>query len=132
MRSAEYDALMGALPDFVTANTILYCRDWDATVRFYRDGLGLPVTMANNWFVEFALTDTARLSVADERRATIRSCRTDGLTIALQVSELETARAGAVAAGLEPTEIKDHPWNARVFYLRDPEGHRVEIWEPVS
>ena len=23
-------------------------------------------------------------------------------------------------------------WNARVFYLFDPEGHRIEIWQSVK
>ena len=56
-----------------TANTILYCAEWAAAVAFYRDTLGFPVTFANDWFVEFALTDTARLSIADVRRATVPS-----------------------------------------------------------
>ena len=51
-----------------TANTILYCQAWAATVAFYRDHLGLPMTHTSDWFVEFALTTTARLSIADEGR----------------------------------------------------------------
>ena len=31
--------------------------------------------------------------------------------------------------GLEPTRIQEHPWDARVFHLFDPEGHRIEIWQ---
>jgi hypothetical protein len=31
--------------------------------------------------------------------------------------------------GLEPTAIENHPWNARVFYLFDPERHRIEVWQ---
>jgi len=34
--------------------------------------------------------------------------------------------------GLKPTIIKKHPWNARVFYLFDPEGDRIEIWQSVK
>ena len=50
------------------ANTILYCRRWEATVAFYRDPLRLPVTHHTDWFVEFRLTDGAYLSVADASR----------------------------------------------------------------
>ena len=116
--------------DFVTANTIIYCRDWEATVRFYRDALGLPVSMANDWFVEFCLTATARLSVADERHATIKSCGKNGITIALQVEDIDGARARTAEAGMDPSETKDHAWGARVFYVYDPEGHRIELWQP--
>ncbi len=40
---------------------ILYCRQWNNTVEFYRDLMKLPVSFSNNWFVEFLLTETSRL-----------------------------------------------------------------------
>jgi catechol 2,3-dioxygenase-like lactoylglutathione lyase family enzyme len=113
-----------------TANTILYCRKWETTVRFYRDGLGLAVLFANDWFVEFALTAGARLSIADESRSSVKSCEKKGITLALEVEDIGAARAYAHQNGLHPTIIERHPWNARVFYLFDPEGHRIEFWEP--
>ena len=118
--------------DLVTTNTILYCRQWESCVRFYRDRLGLPMGMANEWFVEFVLTDTARLSLADERRASVKSAGEAGLTLTLQIDDLEAARAMAIEAGIDPTEIRDHPWGARLFNVYDPEGRRIEIWQPVG
>ena len=53
------------------ANTILYCRRWEATVAFYRDPLRLPVTHHTDWFVEFHLAAASYLSIADASRATI-------------------------------------------------------------
>ena len=64
-----------------TANTILYCHAWTETVAFYRDQLGLPITFESDWFVEFAPTGSARLSIADERRATIKSSHGAGITL---------------------------------------------------
>ena len=116
-----------ALTEIRTANTILYCARWSETVTFYRAVLGLPVTHATDWFVEFALGDGARLSVADERRATIASAGGRGITISLRVEDVVSARAELVAAGVETTELQDL-WGARVIYLYDPEGHRIEIW----
>ena len=120
--------------DLLTANTILYCRQWDATVRFYRDELGLSVTFAADWFVEFRLAPDSRLSVADEKRASIKSSGGSGMTMSLQVGDIGAAWEHAEKRGLKPTAIKQHPWHARVFYLLDPEGHRIEIWQrsPVS
>ena len=115
--------------DALAVNLILYCREWEDTVRFYRDGLGLPVTMAKDWFVEFQLGAGSRLSVADERRASIKSCGGSGLTVAIQVADIDAVWKTAQAKELKPTEISDHPWSARVFYLVDPEGHRLEVWQ---
>ena len=80
------------LRNLITTNTILYCKKWDATIRFYRDGLQLPVIFATNWFVEFALTASSRLSIADEKHSTIKSCGNEGITIALQVENIDAAR----------------------------------------
>lgn len=114
---------------FKITNTILYCENWDQTVSFYRDRLGLPVNFANEWFVEFCLTDNSRLSIADERRASIKSGGGMGITLALEPDAIETVWADLTEFNLEQTEIKVHPWGARVFYLYDPEGHRIEIWQ---
>lgn len=113
-----------------TTNTILYCRHWAETVAFYRDGLELPILVENEWFVEFSLGKTARLSIADERRATIQSSAGAGITLTFEVEDVEAVHAALTAAGLTPGALRDHAWGARVFYLRDPEGYRLEFWTP--
>lgn len=112
-----------------TTNTILYCREWDKTVRFYRDQLQLPVTFATDWFVEFQLNTASRLSIADEKRATVKSCGGRGVTLALEVEGIAALRESALKSGLTPTALRSHPWGAWVFYLFDPEGHRLEFWQ---
>ena len=113
----------------ITANTILYCKEWEKAVRFYRDDLQLPIHFSTDWFVEFGLNATSRLGLADENRSTIKSCGGKGLTLAWEVEDIEAARNHMERNGLKPTIIKKHPWNARVFYIFDPEGHRIEIWQ---
>jgi len=113
-----------------SANTIFYCNRWAETVAFYRDGLGLPVCFSNHWFVEFVLTSTARLSIADQRQATVHSAGGRGSTLSLEVDDIRAVRTGLRQSGLNPGEIRSHAWNAEVFYLFDPEGHRLEIWQP--
>lgn len=108
-------------------NTILYCQLWQQTVAFYRDVLGLRVGMSNHWFVEFELNEAARLSVADQRQATIKSNEGRGITLSLMVHELEQRHAQLVAVGQSCSDIKPL-WGGRVFYLNDPEGNRIELW----
>jgi catechol-2,3-dioxygenase len=110
-----------------TTNTILYCENWEETVSFYKSALQLPVVASNNWFVEFRLNSTARISIADESRTTIKSNYGKGLTIGLQVENIEAVRIQLIESGLSPSEIKD-VWGAKAIYLHDPEGNRIEFW----
>lgn len=109
------------------ANTILYCRRWDATVAFYRDALRLPVTHSTDWFVEFRLTDGAYLSVADASRATIADVEGQGITLSWRVADVSAARRRLVDRGLAPSDERT-VWGATACYLVDPEGHRIELW----
>jgi len=115
-----------------TANTIFYCRKWEETVRFYRDHLNLTVNFSSDWFVEFCLSPSCRLSIADEKRASIKSCNGKGITLSFEVENIDNAWEFAEKAGLKPTTIKKHSWEARIFYLFDPEEHRIEFWQSAN
>jgi len=84
--------------------------------------------MSLNWFVEFKLNEACRLSIADESRASIDSNEGKGVTIALEVGDIETVHIYLNEAGLSPPPIKDHSWGARVIHIHDPEGNRIEFW----
>jgi catechol 2,3-dioxygenase-like lactoylglutathione lyase family enzyme len=114
------------------ANTILYCSKWEETVRFYRDQLKLSVSFSTDWFVEFSLNAMSRLSIADEKPASIKTSLGKGITLSWEVDRIDRAWADAQKSGLEPTEIRKHPWGARFFFLFDPEGHRIEFWQPTA
>lgn len=108
-------------------NTILYCRNWQETVEFYRTSLKLLVLSSNEWFVEFKLNEMSRLSVANAARTSIDSSEGRGITISLQVVDIEQTRAELSEAGIPSTPIKE-VWGARAIYVRDPEGNRLEFW----
>jgi catechol 2,3-dioxygenase-like lactoylglutathione lyase family enzyme len=115
----------------ITVNTVLYCRKWGEMIRFYRDQLQLPVHFSNNWFMEFLLTPTARLSIANDRHSTVKSAAGNGLTLTLEVDEIEKIHRQMLELGIGPTDIRKHPWDAHVFYLFDPDGNRIEIWQNI-
>jgi catechol 2,3-dioxygenase-like lactoylglutathione lyase family enzyme len=110
-----------------STNTILFCKKWEETVEFYRTVLKLPVIFSNEWFVEFKLNEISRVSVADEARTSIKSSGGKGITISLQVADIEQTRDELIEAGLRATPIKD-VWGAKVTYVHDPEGNRFEYW----
>ena len=110
-----------------TSNIILYCYKWQDTVAFYRDSLRFPVNFSNEWFVEFQLTENARISVANESKSSIKSCQGKGITISLEVKDLEALHALMEKFRLKPTMVKEI-WESKQFYIYDPEGNRIEFW----
>lgn len=114
-----------------TLNTILYCKNWEKSVAFYKELLELSVHFSTDWFVEFSLNEKACLSIADERHASVKSSHGKGITISLEVDDIENAFSAIQNKGMNPTAIKNHAWNAKVFHFYDPEGNRLEIWQAV-
>jgi catechol 2,3-dioxygenase-like lactoylglutathione lyase family enzyme len=112
-------------------NTILYCRRWIETVRFYRDEIGLPVIADNDWYVEFHTAGESSLSIADSARTPIDDVGGQGITLSWKVNDLAAARSRLVDRALEPSEIRT-VWDAIAFYLFDPEGHRIEVWSDAA
>ncbi len=115
--------------DIKSSNTIIYCKKWKETVDFYKSILKLDITVEKNWFVEFQLAQNSTLSIADEKKSSIKSARGRGITMALEVEdaiEVWECFKNRDANICEPLKI--HPWGAYVFYLKDPEGNRIEIW----
>ncbi|MDA3949966.1 MAG: VOC family protein [Spirochaeta sp.] len=113
--------------DIRRSNTILYCTDWELTVAFYRDVLGLPATAHTDWFVEFQLNAGATLSVADASRTTVSPGGGAGITISLAVADVDRTRAELESRGVTPGPIRS-VWGSRAFFAFDPEGHRLEFW----
>lgn len=108
-------------------NTILYCNRWEATVRFYRDSIRLPVLLEKKWFVEFQLTGSARLSVADAAHASIPSAGGAGITLSWQVENIDAIHRQMLARGIHVTPVTSI-WGSRACFVFDPEGNRIELW----
>lgn len=108
-------------------NTILYCDQWDASVRFYRDVLNLQVLTEKAWFVEFQLNKCAYLSVAHTARTSVPSAGGAGITLSWQVENMVGLYERLVAEGIDVTPIKES-WGVQAFFVADPEGHRIELW----
>jgi len=108
-------------------NTVLYCRNWGATVKFYRDVLKLSVNYEAKWLVEFRLIDNTFLSIANTASTSIQSSKGSGITLSFQVENVDAVQRQLNEIGIETGPIKPI-WGARAFYIFDPEGHRIELW----
>lgn len=118
--------------NIISCNFILYCKRWSQTVDFYNNKLDLPINFQNDWFVEFIIDDSSRLSIADENRASVKSCRGTGITISLKTEDINVLIKQLETNKLNIPPIKKHPWGALCFFIYDPEGNRIEFWQPVK
>jgi catechol 2,3-dioxygenase-like lactoylglutathione lyase family enzyme len=113
------------------SNIVLYCQHWAKTVDFYEHVLGFAVNFRSDWFVEFFIHESSYVSIADETRSTIKSSSGDGITLTWQVDDLAAVHTTLTERGVQVTDIQQK-WGAQVCYFRDPEGHRLELWQDGS
>jgi catechol 2,3-dioxygenase-like lactoylglutathione lyase family enzyme len=111
-------------------HTVLFCREWDACVAFYRDVLGFPVADRKRGFVEFEVAPNARIGLirSDGESAVNKNGR--AFILSFRVADVEEVHKMLSEHSRETTAVKQHAWGARVFELRDPEGRRLEFWTP--
>jgi len=113
--------------------------DLDGALRFWREGLGM---------VELTRLDLGELVEVilgfggDPRPPMVMLlARKDGAPevitandkdkLVLSVSDAEAVRARLAGAGFAPTELHVHEASGtRVFFVTDPDGHRLEITQP--
>ena len=109
-------------------NMILYCENWANAIAFYRDVLGFSVKASTDWLVEFAVAPGACLSVADARRTTIVPAGGAGVTLTFKVDQLADVRETLLKRKLAVDPIRNCRMGGQAFFLRDPEGNRLEFW----
>lgn len=103
----------------------LRARDPRALAAFYRDLFELDIVMDHGWIATLA-TSTAmapQLSLASQGGA-----GTDVPDISIEVDDVDRIHAAALSAGYEIVHpLTDEAWGVRRFYVRDPEGHVVNV-----
>lgn len=77
--------------------------------------------------MEFRVSEQSYLSVADEGRTSVRSSGGDGVTVSFRVEDAEGLRRELIAKGAVPGVMRQ-VWGSRAFFIRDPEGNRLEFW----
>ena len=102
---------------------IVYVRNMQRAMSFYRDLLGLEVRYASDFWTTFATGPcTLALHATDQRERGIGEPDPTFL-----VADLDIHRERLLAAGVEVTEIREPGPGVRVFDARDPEGNRFSL-----
>jgi uncharacterized glyoxalase superfamily protein PhnB len=103
----------------------LATRSLDEAKHFYGEVLGLRPVMDHGWIVTLADPDspTAQLSLMthDDTAPVIPAA-------SIEVDDVDACHAAAIGAGAEIVHpLTDEPWGVRRFFVRDPDGHVINI-----
>jgi len=109
---------------------VLFCRDWEACVGFYRDTLGFRAVDGRDGFVEVEAGPGARIGLIRVPPESHRAAGPGPFLVSLRVRDIEQAhrQMSGRLPGVEA--VRPHPWGASVFEIQDPEGRRLEFWSP--
>ena len=115
---------------------ILYVRDVERAVEFYRDVIGLRHRFTRDGYAEFG-TGRAKFGLLGEERAAelVREMASGGggsevLFLVEDVDrQAERLRGEGVRILSGP---EDRPWGHRSLHLADPDGHVVELAQEIS
>ena len=121
-------------PDYI----VVVVADLDRSLRFYTDVLGLTLGHRSGPYAQFD-TGATRLALFEREAmaATLGRARlaepdaaAPGFELGFKVDDAEVAYAELVTAGADPAvEPTDRPWGQRTAYVRDPDGHLIELAE---
>lgn len=119
---------------------ILWCENLEVAIRFYTQALGFAEKARHGDYVELdtgptTLSLVARRFVRDELHLEVPPLGPENAEVAVVVArEVVTDTFDrAVAAGattIQPPH--EQPWGQLVSYLRDPDGHLLELCSPVG
>ena len=114
---------------------ILYVTNFDKSMEFYKNILGLAVKMQQGTYVEF---DTGHTTLAINTRQSVAELT--GLDVLESNRSSKTFEVGFVVDDVEETvetlrqkgvtivkEPVTKPWGQTVAYVLDPDGHYIEI-----
>ncbi len=118
-------------PDYV----VLVVEELDRALAFYCDVLGLPLGHRSGSYAQLE-TGVTRVSLF-ERQAMAATLGRDldapspdapGFELGFKVDDCDAAYTELVAAGATPAvPPTDRAWGQRTAYVRDPDGHLVEL-----
>jgi lactoylglutathione lyase len=118
-------------PDYV----VIVVQDLDRALRFYCDLLGMPLGHRSGSFAQLA-TGTTRVAMYERSAMAVTlggeleppSPRAPGFELGFKVEDCDAVYDELVSSGATPAvPPTDRAWGQRTAYVRDPDGHLVEL-----
>jgi lactoylglutathione lyase len=119
---------------------VLLVQDFEKSLAFYRDVLGLEVGQLEPKFAAFKMEDHdfALQEISDavgmfNVNAEEQRTGADRVMLCAGIENVDSAYEALRAKGVEFTKPPtDQVWGIRAAYFRDPEGNLWEIAQPIS
>src|ERR1700712_749742 len=97
----------------------------EVTSAFYADVLGLQPVMDHGWIVTLADPDQPGVQLSlmthDASAPVVPE-------VSVQVDDVDACHAAAIRARADIVHpLTDEPWGVRRFFMRDPDGHVVNV-----
>lgn len=119
---------------------ILYVEDLDRAVDFYKETFGFAERFKQESYAEL---DTGETTLSLALRSFVEGhfgvslpgagLGTSEVGFVVDKANVDQVYQGAVGKGATPVlPPADQPWGQRVSYVRDPDGHLLEICSPVG
>jgi len=124
--------------DITFQSAVVFVQDIDTSRRFYEDLLSQQVLMDHGPNVGFAggfaiwQADHARQIMGQQPPNEQEPLGRGNLELYFETGDIETAVARLVDADVPTVHpLREQPWGQRVIRFYDPDGHVVEIGEPM-
>jgi lactoylglutathione lyase len=122
---------------------VLFVQDFEKSLMFYRDTLGLPIAVLESKFAAFQMdnqdfainhiTEAAKMVNLPLEAFEAQSGKADRVMLCADVENVDAEYERLKAKGVEFTKAPvDQPWGIRAAYFRDPEGNIWEIKHPLQ
>lgn len=111
--------------EILSARVLLRPTDPDATLRFYRDQLGLAVAREYPGGVVFFAGSTL-IEVASHMASDRGGPTVEATALWLQVRDLDATQQALTEAGVDiAREARTEPWGLREMHVLDPDGRTL-------
>lgn len=122
---------------------VLFVHNFEKSLQFYRDQLGLEVAfqepsnvgfrMHDQDFVITSLDEGIQMTGIAEQAFDPQTGRSARMMLCTRVQDVDAAYKAFTEKGVEFTKPPtDLPWGLRAAYFRDPEGNIWEIAHPIT
>jgi metallothiol transferase len=114
-------------PGLKVSHIWLYVKDTQASIKFYRDILGLKMVET---FPDGALLNAGEILIGIHREDRDRKSQPGGTSIILHTKYIEKSFDMLRQGGVEFIgKIESEPYG-RIATFKDPDGYLLELWQP--
>lgn len=117
-------------PKVAFNHAMVYVRDVDRSLRFYRDLLGFKVISSMEGYARLKSPRGTTSIALHEYTPDMKRPAAEGLRLYFEVDGLDALCRRMVGARVKFSQMpKDMEWGWRHAYLKDPDGHEISLYK---